>query len=47
MRSDISRNDTAKGIIYECVIDESQEYPDQVKVAWVCCDLRKIWTGWD
>lgn len=43
MRSDTRRNDTDKGIICECVIDES--YPDQIKVTWVYCHFRKI--GWD
>ena len=43
MRSDTRRNDTAKGIICECVIDES--HPDQIKVTWVYCHFRKI--GWD
>lgn len=47
MRSDTSRNDAAKGIICECVIDESQEHPDQIKVTWICCHLRKIWIGQD
>lgn len=48
MRSDTSRSDAAKGIICECVIEESQEHPDQIKVTGILSSQENMdWTGLD